>query len=520
MTSSLLNPVLVQLRRAELRREGAGLTDGELLESFISRKDEAAFEALVRRHGPMVFGVCQRLLRNRHDAEDAFQAVFLVLARKAGSVRPRTQVANWLYGVAYRTALKARTKTARQRGRERQVTDMPEPEAPEPNDSWLDLRPLLDQELSHVPDKYRIPIVLCDLEARTGKEAARQLGWAEGTLASRLSRGRGLLAKRLTRRGVTLGGGSLATALSQQAASACVPASLVSSAVKAACAFAAGQALSPGLVSTRVAVLTQRGLRAVFLNRLKTALIVMAAIGVVTAGLGGVSFRAATDASAGRNGRRQLAQADVDAKGKAGRAHSIPSSDDLQGKWTGTKDGVKVDLTFTGERARWQVEFTVTRKPKEPFVSPTMGYSKGSDLWCIADRKAGCLDLHGPAMRKAGGKWDPRSRHLVGQVQRAGKGTLRLRVIPTGHQNEGLVDYDYPAVEGLILRRVGEPTKAQPAKADRKAGKPLLRVPLPERTMMTVALSADGKLLAVAQGEVGKGPYPLSRTGPALPASL
>ena len=163
---------------------------GNCWSSSSASKDEAAFEALVRRHGPMVLGVCRRVLRNHHDAEDAFQATFLVLVRKAASIVPREMVANWLYGVAYRTALKARSMIARQRVRERQVTEMPEPEAAEPDDCWRDLQPLLDQELSRLPDKYRVPIVLCDLEGKTGKEAARQLGWPEGTVASRLARGR------------------------------------------------------------------------------------------------------------------------------------------------------------------------------------------------------------------------------------------------------------------------------------------------------------------------------------------
>src|SRR5207302_2960368 len=116
--------------------------------------DEAAFAALVQQHGPMVWGVCRRLLANHHDAEDAFQATFLVLVRKAASVVPREMVANWLYGVAHQTALKARATTARRRAREKQVPDMPEPAAA-PQKLWDDLQPLLDQELSRLPDKYR-----------------------------------------------------------------------------------------------------------------------------------------------------------------------------------------------------------------------------------------------------------------------------------------------------------------------------------------------------------------------------
>src|SRR5580704_16666524 len=128
MAKAQMDMVIRHLRRAVLRQDGAGWKDGQLLASFIDQKEEAAFEALVRRHGPMVFGVCRRVLRNHHDAEDAFQATFLVLARKASSVRPREGVANWLHGVALRTALKAKAMTAKRRGREQQVTEMPEPE--------------------------------------------------------------------------------------------------------------------------------------------------------------------------------------------------------------------------------------------------------------------------------------------------------------------------------------------------------------------------------------------------------
>src|ERR1700687_4611866 len=147
MATGHLSGVIQHLRRAMLLRDVAGLTDGQLLEDYISRRDEAALEALVQRHGPMVWGVCCRVLSNHHDAEDAFQVTFLVLVRKAASIASRELLANWLYGVAYQTALKTRATTAKRRGRERQVTEMPEPEAVQ-QEIWCDLLPLLDQELS------------------------------------------------------------------------------------------------------------------------------------------------------------------------------------------------------------------------------------------------------------------------------------------------------------------------------------------------------------------------------------
>src|SRR5262245_8634066 len=169
--------VIQHLRKAVLLRDGGGLTDGQLLGCFLDHRDEAAFAALVKRHGPMVWGVCRRLLPH-HDAEDAFQATFLVLVRKAASVVPREMVANWLYGVAHQTALHSRRTSARRRTRERQVTQMCEP-AVAGEDLWHDLQPLLDQELSRLPDKYRVAIVLCDLEGKTRKEVARQVGCPE-----------------------------------------------------------------------------------------------------------------------------------------------------------------------------------------------------------------------------------------------------------------------------------------------------------------------------------------------------
>src|SRR5262249_11352360 len=217
MATRQMSEVIRHLRSAVLLRDGAGLTDGQLLEGFLSHRDEAALAALVLRPAPMVWGVCRRVLRNEADAEDAFQATFLFLVRKAASIASRELLSNWLYGVAYRTALKARATAARRGARERQVPEMPEPEVA-PRGLPHDLQSLLDQELSRLPDKYRVAIVLCDLEGKTRPEAARELGCPEGTVAGRLARARGMLAKRLARHGTVLSGGSLAAALSQDAA--------------------------------------------------------------------------------------------------------------------------------------------------------------------------------------------------------------------------------------------------------------------------------------------------------------
>jgi RNA polymerase sigma factor (sigma-70 family) len=291
MTTSPVGQAVQHLRRAVLLHEADGLTDSVLLGWFIERRDEAAFEVLVRRHGPMVLSVCRRLLGHGPDAEDAFQATFLVLVRKAAAVVPRERVGHWLYGVAYQTARKARALAARRRARERQVTAMPEPEAAPPAD-WRDVAPLLDQELNRLPDKYRIPVVLCDLEGRTRKEAARQLGWPEGTVSGRLARARTLLARRLTRRGVALAGGSLALLLGGNAASAGVPAALVASTVQAASQWAAGSAVATGAISVPVAALTEAVMKAMLLARLKTAAVLLAVLALAGLGAGTLIHRA------------------------------------------------------------------------------------------------------------------------------------------------------------------------------------------------------------------------------------
>ena len=243
------------------------MTDGELLTRFLGGRDDDALAALVRRHAPMVWGVCRRMLRTHQDAEDAFQATFLVLVRKAAGV-PRRAVANWLFGVARQTAVRLRATAAKRGRRETQVVNMPEPVVAEVRDA--DLRAVLDEELSRLPDHYRGVLVLCDLGGVTRKEAARRLAIPEGSVASRLARARALLAKRLTQRGVLFSGGSVAAVLTAGSASASAPPALVASTLEAASLLAAGQAA--GVVSAKVAALTEGVVRAMFVSKVKGVL--------------------------------------------------------------------------------------------------------------------------------------------------------------------------------------------------------------------------------------------------------
>jgi RNA polymerase sigma factor (sigma-70 family) len=291
MATGQVNRIVHQLRWLAYGGAERAHPDGQLLERFIRRQDEAAFEELVRRHGPMVLGVCRRLLGNTHDAEDAFQATFMVLVRRARAVRPRDLVGNWLHGVACRVALSAQARSSRLRAREKQVLDMPHPTTT-PVDAAEDLRPVLDLELSRLPEKYRTAIVLCELEGRSRKDVARQLGVPEGTLSSRLAAGRKMLAARLAQRGLLVSGAALSAALVEGASQAAVPAILATTTVKAAVSGAASQAAALGLLSARALALTEGAMHAMLISKLKSMASVVLAIGLFTGGAGMMTLTA------------------------------------------------------------------------------------------------------------------------------------------------------------------------------------------------------------------------------------
>ena len=290
MAGGYLTSVVQHLRRATLPHDGERTrADGELLGAFVAEQDALAFESLVRRHGPMVLGICRRILRHESDAEDAFQATFVVLVRKAASIMPRETVSKWLYGVAYRTSLGARRARSRRQAKEKQVVETPHPQI-EFAEPWDDLRPLLDHELNRLPDKFRWPLILCDLEGRTRTSVARQLKLPGGTLSNRLASARRILAKRLTQRGLTLSAAGLATVLSENALSAQISASLIDCTVKAAMVTAAGQAA--GVISAPVAALAEGVLKAMFLTKLKNAVVAVLILSAVAVGAGGAALTA------------------------------------------------------------------------------------------------------------------------------------------------------------------------------------------------------------------------------------
>jgi RNA polymerase sigma factor (sigma-70 family) len=287
-------------------------TDGQLLERFAQRHDEAAFEALLARHGPMVLGVCRRVLRDAHEAEDAYQVTFLALARQASAIRRGNALANWLYEVAYRIAARLRSAALTRQQRTPQLAEVPEVTTSRGDPLafvvWRELRPVLDEELSRLPHKYRAPLVLCYLEGKTNEDAARELGWPTGSMSKRLERGRELLRERLTRRGLALSGGLLFGALSESTATATVPAALALPTVQAASLFAARQSAVLSCVSAHVVALAEGVISVMVVSKIKLVASFCMVLALVLGGAGRLTYQALAD--------RPAPPAQVEAKDK------------------------------------------------------------------------------------------------------------------------------------------------------------------------------------------------------------
>jgi RNA polymerase sigma factor (sigma-70 family) len=277
MAVTQLAPVLHHIRRLAYSGNPGGPGDGQLLEQYILDGSEEAFAVLVRRHGPMVLGVCRRVLKTVQDAEDAFQATFLLLVRNAPRIVNRESVGSWLHGVAYRTSLKARTAALRRRMVEQRAIVSTTAED-QPDMIWRELRPLLDEAIDRLPEQYRLPVVLCYLEGKTNTEAARLLRWPKGTVATRLARARQQLRNRLTQRGVALSAGGLGVAM--------VPASLRASVVQAAVRVAGGKTVLTGVVSEQALSLAKGVLRTMWITKMRLMAAVLVGIGTLGGGTG------------------------------------------------------------------------------------------------------------------------------------------------------------------------------------------------------------------------------------------
>jgi RNA polymerase sigma factor (sigma-70 family) len=352
MASTPAHPTLRFIRRITLAN--GQTADADLLKRFIASREEAAFAELVRRHGPTVLGVCVRLLGDTPDAEDAFQATFLVLARRASSVARPELLANWLYGVARRTALKARADAASRRRHEERAA-RPEPAADLAEEVlWRDLRPVLEDELSRLPARYRVPLVLCHIDGQTHEEVARRLGCPRETITTRLVRARARLRSRLVRRGVALSAGALAVLLSADKLSAAVPAGLEDGTVRSALGFAAGRGAAAGVASSRVVALAEGVLKAMWMIKLKVVTALLVAVGIVAGGAG-ILVRPTTAAEPGQQageGPKKPADKEPGAPkggGEKAPAHSVKTMPPVVVRTVPQAGATEVDAATTTE---------------------------------------------------------------------------------------------------------------------------------------------------------------------------
>jgi RNA polymerase sigma factor (sigma-70 family) len=388
MASGQASPIIQFLRRMAGAPPAGDLSDRHLLERFVRAHDPVAFAALVERHGPMVQGVCRRVLGDAHAAEDAFQATFLVLVHKARSLGRPELLGNWLYGVAYRTAVRARDAAARRRAHEREMTDMPG------DDStvevvWRDLRAVLDEELGRLAQVYRVPLVLFYLEGKTTEELAQQLGCPKGTVLSRLARGRDRLRERLVRRGVTLSVWALALILVEKAA----PAALAEGAIEAAVLTAAGAAA--GAIPAGVAALTKGVLRAMFLSNLKVAGVVLVAVAAALAGTALCARLALADkpVAAGKDADQKdedkivCTWAIVSAE-RAGQ--KVPEELFKEDKWIFATDG-EMTAEFNGKEHRGTYKLDPAKKPKEITITTNDGKTQPSIYKLDGDTLTICM---------------------------------------------------------------------------------------------------------------------------------
>jgi RNA polymerase sigma factor (sigma-70 family) len=499
MTKMTTSPILRLIRHMAEDRRVRHLTDQELLRRFRSERDQAAFDSLLRRHGPMVLDVCRSVLGNDADAEDAFQATFLVLAQKAGAIRKQAAVGSWLHGVAYRTALKARVGCARRQQQEARAPGRPPPGAPD-DFSWREVRQLLHAELGELSECYRAPLVLCYLEGKTRGEAATLLGVSKATVDKRLERSQALLRARLVRRGLGPAAVLAAAAWPAATATAHPPAVLVSSTARAAALFAAGQAATAGVTSARVVTLTQGVLQAMFLARLKvvTALLVLAGLlgcGVLVAGLALVPHAARAQQPARGNQEKTQAQ-EPPAAGQGGVKVMKP------GKWVNSlaycNDGKTVVVviwngtprgdTQAGSVVLWDLEKGKVQQTLEEFV---MLDNDTLQFWHATSSKDGTT-VAASATKK-----------------RADFGAIRVWEAKTG-KVLGTFEFSATVLGAVALSADGKKAAGgdcitgdgEVCVWDVPSGNLLQRLPTPQMENFALALSEDGKWIA-AGGRAG-----------------
>jgi RNA polymerase sigma factor (sigma-70 family) len=417
MSTAPFSPLLGYLRRLG-ERDARALTDRQLLERFTRDRDEAAFAELVRRHGPMVLSACRRVLRHEQDAEDAFQASFLVLARKAGSVRQHDSVGGWLYQVAYRLALRSRALGGRRR-EQGTLTDDP-PERPGRDSSQESLRICLDEELRRLPEPYRTVVVLCYVEGRSQAEAAGMLATTADAVNSRLKRARDLLRHRLARHGMLLSGVALTEALAGGAAQAALPPALVRLTARTALDFATGRVPASG-TSAVAAELAKGALHDMLTPKLKLVTALALLMALLTGGL--LLTPPALGDPAFQAGQKDQAKAEpaTQGDGKAGPRYSV------------------ILLWMPGGPSQFE---TFDLKP---------GNANGGPFKEIETTARGVkISEHLPRLAR-------QAKHLAilrGMTHGQGDHNLATYLMRTGREFGG--DHDYPTLGSALAKELGE----------------------------------------------------------------
>jgi RNA polymerase sigma factor (sigma-70 family) len=499
MANGQLSVVIRHLRR--MVDPHGGLTDTQLLERFVAQNDQTAFEVLLWRHGPMVLGLCRRLLHGTQDVEDAFQATFVALVRKARAITKREAVGSWLYKVAYRVAVKARSQATRRARHERQVLKAPENsilDEPTHQAAANELQQILDEELNRLSDKYRAPLVLCYLEGRTHEEAARELGWARGTISNRLNRAREVLRNRLLRRGVTLSAGGLIAGSLQQPVSA----ALVDSTIKAGMLFAAGKAATVGGISASVVALTEGVLQAMLLAKLKVGVVLVFALSLLAASVGWTAHLALAENERETKGEERPTPVPLDVR------RSMPETEPQVGT-DQYGDRLPAGAIARMGTIRFQHGFSVTSVAFSPDGKMLASGEQDNriHLWEVSTGKE-LAQLHGDPIRVPGAEgidslaFSPDGTKLV--AGGPGASTILLWEVATGRilrrfqgQQGRIFSVAYSPDNQLIASGAGDQTIRL---WDVATGMEVRRLGDHEGWVRCVTFSPDGKLLASCSG--------------------
>jgi RNA polymerase sigma factor (sigma-70 family) len=490
------------------------LTDGELLQQFVGRRQEASFAELLRRHGPMVLAVCRRVLDQEQDAEDAFQAAFLVLAQKADSIRAADSVASWLCRVAYHIAVAAQSRAARRRAFESQAAALASTRS---QPAVRDHRLMLDEELNCLPRKYQAPLVLCYLEGKSHQEAARELRWPIGTVKARLARARAMLRLRLTRRNLTFSAGLAGAQFLEKTAEVAVPAALLAATVKAAVLCTTGAAAA-GVISMEVLALVKGGTNAMFVAKLKIAAAVVLVVTMLGTGAGFVTHRVLAGSQRDSKAKAEAADLPEPARTNTGGGRELASLTRHTGAVLAVACAPRVKLIATGSSDK-TVRLWDTSTKKE--VATLQGHAE--KVLAVAFTPDGRI-IASASADKTVKLWDAATRKELATLEHPDTvNSLAFspdgKLLATGDRDSSLRFWEVASRKiDRRLRAHEDPITSVVFSSDGKAlvegsadgavavwgldtGRQVYRVEAHQDEVTSLAVSPDGKILASASAD-------------------